>query len=216
MMRSRDAKIRVLTTKFGAKRIPKGIILLFVAAAILMYNNLRSSLWRKHLLHEIKLSDGKVTKPASCFPPWKGKQVSFPSGLTLNVTLNSIVYIEVAFFNLHSETFYALINYFCSCDSEKNHLWVLKNDNFPIFCVGPEGFVRPDLRRILEEFNNTTCGPILIGTPPEQSIDITLHTTSYESKLYRNENRGGYSELVNDPKHIFICHDDVLLNVKMH
>ncbi|KAL3783599.1 hypothetical protein HJC23_002103 [Cyclotella cryptica] len=148
-------------------------------------------------LHETDSIHENVIQ-SSCFPPRDGAQSSF----------TTIVYIKLAWVNLHSETFYSFVNYFCSCneDIHKHRPWKLNPHSIPHFYFGPESFVRSDLRRILQEFNETTCGPILIGTP--STPDVTLHTTTYATDWYGRNKEFDYLEKLNDERHIFICHND--------
>ncbi|KAL7516387.1 hypothetical protein ACHAWX_001411 [Stephanocyclus meneghinianus] len=148
-------------------------------------------------LHETESRHVKVIQ-SSCFPPRDKSQSSS----------TTIVYVKLAWVNLHSETFYSFVNYFCSCneDNNKRHPWVLNTNSIPYFYFGPESFVGSDLRRILHEFNKTTCGPIYIGTPSTQ--DVTLHTTTYATDWYGKNKDFEYLEKLNDERHIFICHND--------
>lgn len=148
-------------------------------------------------LHETESLHVKVIQN-SCFPPRDRSQTSS----------TTIVYVKLAWVNLHSETFYSFVNYFCSCneDNNKHHPWVLNTNSIPYFYFGPESFVGSDLRRILHEFNKTTCGPIDIGTPSTQ--DVILHTTTYATDWYGKNKDFEYLEKLNDERHIFICHND--------
>jgi hypothetical protein len=132
-----------------------------------------------------------------CYPP---RHWSSP-----NIT-NTIVYIELAWVNLHSETFYSYVHYFCSCQSDKHPQWRLDTSSVPHFYFGPEDFVKDDLRRILHEYNQTTCGPILFGTPSDPKV--TVHTTTYASDWYGRNQKFPHSDKMNQPGHIFICHND--------
>jgi hypothetical protein len=132
-----------------------------------------------------------------CFPPrhWVSPVIS-----------NTIVYIELAWVNLHSETFYSFVDYFCSCQSDKHSQWKLDTASVPHFYFGPEGFVNDDLRRILQEYNQTTCGPIFFGTPTNPKV--ALHTTTYATDWYGKNTNFHHMDKINQPGHIFICHDD--------
>ena len=143
-----------------------------------------------------------VTEPTlvhnyKCYPPrhWQSPNIT-----------NTIVYIELAWFNMHSETFYSFVEYFCSCKSDKYPQWKLDTRSVPHFYFGPENFVRPDLRRIFHEYNQTTCGPILFGTPSKPTV--TLHTTTYATDWYGKNPNFPHMDKINQPGHVFICHNN--------
>ena len=143
-----------------------------------------------------------VTEPTSvhnykCFPPrhWQSPNIT-----------NTIVYIELTWFNMHSETFYSFVEYFCSCKSDRYLQWKLETTSVPHFYFGPEKFVQPDLRRILHEYNQTTCGLILFGTPSMPKV--TLHTTTYATDWYGKNPNFPHMDKINQPDHIFICHNN--------
>jgi hypothetical protein len=145
---------------------------------------------------ETILPENIFTRQYPCFPP-RNEQ---------HPTQGTRIYVKLVWNNLHSETFYSFVDYFCSCTSDKYPQWKLNNALIPQFYFGPEYFVKPDLRRILAEFNTTTCGPIFIGTPPDPQI--TLHTTTYAADWYGANKEFEHLDKLNDPKHIFICHTD--------
>jgi hypothetical protein len=51
---------------------------------------------------------------------------------------HTIVYIEMAWYDLHSETFYSFINEICLCNA-KDPLWTVHS--VPHFYIGPDGFI---------------------------------------------------------------------------
>ena len=101
----------------------------------------------------------------------------------------------------------------------------------PIFYIGPAdyltvGFERVLLyltvgfERVLQEYNTTTCGPIYFGKPPNNSHkkepDLTIVTTLYPNDFYYYDSSTEklkkvamiYQHLLNNPKYIFIRHED--------
>ena len=118
---------------------------------------------------------------------------------------STIVYLELIWRDLHSETFYSYVHHLCSCDSIKSSRWKLDTKTTPRFYFGPEKFISPALKKILEAYNTTTCGPVLFGTPPQEP-DLTIVTTAYSQNFVRT--RYGYYKKLDDPRYIFICHDD--------
>lgn len=132
-----------------------------------------------------------------CYPP---RHWSSP-----NIT-NTIIYIELAWINLHSETFYSYVHHFCSCQSDKDPQWRLDTSSVPHFYFGPENFVKDDLRRVLRKYNQTTCGHVLFGTPSDPKV--TVHTTTYGSDWYGRNPNFLHLDKMNQPGHIFICHND--------
>ncbi|KAL3759058.1 hypothetical protein ACHAWU_008667 [Discostella pseudostelligera] len=148
---------------------------------------------RRGPITTIKASTSIAT--SSCFPPQNDQ---------MNVGHHTIIYLELAWFDEHSETIYSYIREICSCDKEKDQLWTV--DAIPHFYIGPEGFLGPGFQRILREFNTTTCGPIFFGKPEDPNI--TIVTTSYQHNFMDNETEIQYRALINDTRYIFICHDD--------
>ncbi|KAL3756381.1 hypothetical protein ACHAWU_003454 [Discostella pseudostelligera] len=148
---------------------------------------------------EITANKSSLTTTASttdrnCFPSRNDQ---------INVDYHTTVYLEVAWFDLHSETFYSYINEICSCDKGKDLLWTV--DAVPHFYIGPEGFLSSGLQEILREYNTSTCGPIFFGSP--ENPNLTIVTTSYKGNFIGNETTSQYRTLINDTRYIFICHD---------
>ena len=103
---------------------------------------------------------------------------------------------------MHSETYYSFIYRLCSCDIKKENNWKLSNESTPHFYIGPADMMLHDFKKVLSEYNTTTCGPIFFGEPPEP--DLTIITTSYADSF---KDPATIAKL-NDPKHLFICHND--------
>lgn len=143
-----------------------------------------------------------------CFPPRRSQ----PLG---DENPTNVVYLETAYTNLHYETYYSFIHQLCSCGvAGKDDRWTIDSNAIPHFYVGPREYLTPGFERILREYNTTTCGPIFFGTP--ESPNLTIVTTAYESNFRGNpkvrRRYGKYHRpgkwLLNDPRYIFICHDD--------
>ena len=128
-----------------------------------------------------------------------------PRHLQTHDTNHTVVYIEMAWFDLHSETFYSFIREICSCNTDKDPRWTV--DAIPHFYIGPEGFMSPGLKEILIEYNDTTCGPIFFGIPGKKP-NLTIVTTSYPGNFVSDEGDNQYRRLINDTRYIFICHED--------
>lgn len=139
-----------------------------------------------------------------CFPPRKTAE----SNPSYNVTT---VYIEASFMDLHLETFYSFIDRLCSCSPSKPPIWTLNNENIPHFFIGPSYFLSPGARRILEKFNETTCGPIYIDTPTINP-DLTVFTTTYTHNFLSGKKL--HLSYVNDPRYLLICHGNTKVKPK--
>lgn len=152
---------------------------------------------------------GMMLYDYSCYPSrqhwqWNDNQTENAVIKTYN---EPIVYIELAWYNLHSETFYSYIHEVCSCEN-KDSAWRITNDTrstIPQFYLGPSLYVKEDLRRILAELNTTSCGPIYIGKPTVKP-QLTVVTTKYRDHLICDNATS--CEYLRDPRYIYICHDD--------
>jgi len=162
--------------------------------------------------------DTSPTTDYPCFPP-RGRQrqrthTNNDTTITASTT-TTIAYLETAFFDLHSEIYYSLIHHLCSCKPDKDEHWKLDTSTIPHFYIGPMKWLTPGFIRILEEYNTTTCGPIFLGTPRDPP-DLTIVTTSYpdnfnpENRLPKVKN----FKKINDPKYIFICHEEAPLSLE--
>mmetsp|Transcript_15573 Transcript_15573/g.32942 ORF Transcript_15573/g.32942 Transcript_15573/m.32942 type:complete len:479 (+) Transcript_15573:169-1605(+) len=157
--------------------------------------------------------DTTLTTDYPCFPHrGQQRQRTDTNNDTINAsTTTTIVYLETAFFDLHSEIYYSLIHHLCSCKPDKDKHWKIDTSTIPHFYIGPMKFLSQGFLRILEEYNTTTCGPIFLGTPPRyDDPDLTIVTTSYP-KHFNPENRlpkVKNFKKINDPKYIFICHEE--------
>ncbi|KAL7546114.1 hypothetical protein ACHAWF_013452, partial [Thalassiosira exigua] len=113
--------------------------------------------------------------------------------------------------NPHSETFYSFIHRLCTCDAtSKEPIWTIHTNSLPEFYIGPADKLSSGFQRVLEEFNRTTCGPIYFGTPPKNTDgrqQLTIVTTSYP-KYFAPSHPLGYYNLINNPRYVFICHED--------
>ena len=128
----------------------------------------------------------------------------FPHRREGNIRNGTIIYLETAYVNLHYETFYSFIHELCRCDRAKDRVWTLPTHSVPRFFVGPSEYLTLGFEKILSKFNETTCGPIFLGTP-ESRPDLTVVTTTYPNNFVDG---GQYWDLRNDPRYIFICHED--------
>lgn len=146
-------------------------------------------------------SDGALKKYYPCFPPRPAMQ-SQPQRKDENHT---IVYLETGYVNLHYEIFYTFIHQICSCLDEKDSQWTINTDTFPHFYVGHPDMLTMGFERVLQEYNTTTCGPIFFGVP--SNPHLTIVTTSYPDN-FRPDHQLQYHTLLNDPRYIFICHED--------
>lgn len=140
----------------------------------------------------------------SCYTP----------AMTVAANNNTIVYLILPYYDMHSETIYSYIHKLCSCNRGKDDIWTLNTAaSTPHFYIGPKLYVNTGFRRVLAEFNNTSCGPIFIDKPPVEP-HLTIFTTTYCDHLLDEQNsisNGYYKKFgskVNDTKYIFICHDN--------
>jgi len=138
----------------------------------------------------------------SCFPSRKRNSQYQKDEAT-------IIYLETAHVNLHYETFYSFIHTICNCNNDKDSHWSINTNTIPHFYVGPDYMLTVGFERVLREYNATTCGPIYFGTP-EVDPHLTIVTTSYPSDFQPGHKRQ-YHNLINDPRYIFICHEDAPL-----
>lgn len=151
----------------------------------------------------------------SCYPPFTSTITAQQddnhqlSRVVASKNNNTIIYLEVAWHNMHSETFYSYIHKLCSCDKDKDAIWSLDTNSIPHFYIGPENMVLDDLRRILVEFNNSACGPIFVGKPPIQNPHLTIFTTIYGGHFSNEDYYQHYGSKLNDTRYIFMCHEDV-------
>ncbi|KAL7529322.1 hypothetical protein ACHAXR_002903, partial [Thalassiosira sp. AJA248-18] len=155
--------------------------------------------WNKDTAIDAQLYNDTIQTDYPCFPPREGPQNDnrYPT----------IIYLETAYINLHYETYYTFIHHICSCAIEKDPYWRINNKvTIPHFYVGPEVMLTRGFERILQEYNTTTCGPIFVGAPNEDP-HLTIVTTSYPNDFEPGHVRG-YHKLINNPKYIFICHED--------
>ena len=144
-----------------------------------------------------------------CFPSWHRRHNRTTTIRNNNQTaLLAItnVYLQAAWFDFHSETFYSYIHHLCSCSKQKSPLWVLRADAVPHFYVGPEGYISDGFKKVLTEFNKTACGPIIIGMPDR--CDLTIVTTTYGGN-YREKNPNNVLKKLNRTNQIYICHESV-------
>jgi hypothetical protein len=135
---------------------------------------------------------------------------------------HTIVYVEMAWYDLHSETFYSFINEICSCNASKDPLWTVHS--VPHFYIGPDGFISLPLKKIIQEYNRTTCGPIYFTSEKPEATDLTIVTTSYPKNFafsivdYNDDENDddeyeedpNYLGLINNSSYIFICHEEDL------
>jgi hypothetical protein len=63
------------------------------------------------------------------------------------------------------------------------------------------------LKKILQEYNRTTCGPIYFTSEKPEATDLTIVTTSYPKNFEDDPN---YLGLINNSSYIFICHEEDL------
>ncbi|KAL7450164.1 hypothetical protein ACHAWC_004512, partial [Mediolabrus comicus] len=89
-----------------------------------------------------------------------------------------------------AETFYSFIHRLCSCSKQKSPHWVLQAHIVPHFYVGPMDFISDGFKKVLTEFNQTSCGPIFVGSPSEP-VDLTIITTTY-AEHFNDKNDGNY------------------------
>ena len=178
-----------------------------------------------HLSRTTKISSD-VLYP--CFPPRIHTQNLQRQDYKYNnndiTTTTTIIYLETAFVDLHYETYYSFIHEICSCENSSNNNssskgshWTIDTNTIPIFYIGPTDYLTVGFERVLQEYNTTTCGPIYFGKPPKnEEPNLTIVTTSYPNDFYDdssttakvNEGDGKYRHLLNNPKYIFICHED--------
>ena len=86
---------------------------------------------------------------------------------------------------------------------------MLRANVVPLFYVGPTDFISDGFKKVLTEFNRTSCGPIFVGSPTKPA-DLTIITTSYAMSFNdENDGDGNYLGMVNDTSKIFICHESV-------
>eukprot|EP00984_Skeletonema_dohrnii_P030710 scaffold22420_cov139-Skeletonema_dohrnii-CCMP3373.AAC.7 len=143
-----------------------------------------------------------------CFPSWHSR---YNRTTTRNNNRTALaiteVYLKAAHHDLHSETFYSFIHHLCSCSKQKSPLWVLRADAVPHFYVGPEKYISDGFKKVLTEFNKTTCGPIIIGKPTKIP-DLTITTTTYGGQ-YTEGFPNNVLKKLNHTNLIFICHETV-------
>ena len=151
-------------------------------------------LWRPGNDTETSGSEARTASDSPCFPHRR-------EGHIRNGT---VVYLETAYVNLHYETFYSFIHELCRCDHTKDRVWTLPTNSVPSFYVGPSHYLTHGFEKVLAKYNETTCGPIYLGTP-ESRPDLTVVTTTYPNNF---EEGSKYWQLRNDPRYIFICHED--------
>ena len=155
-----------------------------------------SYFWRPGNDTETSVSEARTASDSSCFPHRQDG----------HIRNGTIVYLETAWFNLHYETYYSFIHELCRCDhaNTKNRLWTLPTNSVPSFYVGPSDYLTLGFEKVLAKYNETTCGPIYLGTPKSRP-DLTVVTTTYPGNF---EEGSDYWQLRNDPRYIFICHED--------
>lgn len=176
------------------QRLPLGAV---AALVIISALNLVSSPWNTLKYSIMESMDQQVLRvlPShkkkhdlydydySCYP--SRNQLSDEDPSTASIISNPIVYLDTVWFNLHSETFYTYIHKICSCEgNNKDPMWTITNNTqsvIPYFYIGPANFIQDDFRRILTEYNTTTCGPIFIGEPPETGESYYCHDNVWRS-----------------------------------
>ena len=107
----------------------------------------------------------------------------------------------MAWYDLHSETFYSFINEICLCNASKDPLWTVHS--VPHFYIGPNGFISLALKKIIQEYNRTTCGPIYFTSEKPKSTDLTIVTTSYPASFANSDTDTSCHGLINNSKCIF-------------
>lgn len=147
---------------------------------------------------DLLLNDTIIKTDYPCFPPRHHH-------LLHQKETPTVIYLETAYINLHYETYYSFIHQICSCDKEKDSHWTINTHTIPHFYVGPEDMLTVGFESILQEYNTTTCGPIYFGKP--NNPDLTIVTTSYPNDFDPSD-KHQYHKLINDPRYIFICHED--------
>jgi hypothetical protein len=110
------------------------------------------------------------------------------------------IYIQTAWYYMHSKIFYTFIHQFCSCQKSKDKHWILSPHSVPHFYIGPHPLSA--LASIYEELNKTNCGPIFLATPPTPP-SINVITTAYKGSIPAVHP----FDMLNDNKTIFIFHD---------
>jgi len=73
---------------------------------------------------------------------------------------------------------------------------MLRANVVPLFYVGPTDFISDGFKKVLTEFNRTSCGPIFVGSPTKPA-DLTIITTSYAMSFNdKNDGDGNYLGMV--------------------
>ena len=157
-------------------------------------------------------NDTKADNDYPCFPTRQHNLELQTDGSSKNSNSQNhtifTIYLETAHVNMHYEIYYSFINKICSCEMNKDRYWTIPTGKIPHFYVGPEYMLTVGFERVLREFNDTTsCGPIFFGEPTNP--DLTIVTTAYPSNFDTSSgNKKQYQPLINDPRYIFICHED--------
>jgi hypothetical protein len=136
-----------------------------------------------------------------CFPSRQQYSHQHPQSST-----TTIIYLDTAHVNLHYETYYTFIHHLCTCNAKKDPHWIISSNKIPQFYIGPDEMLTVGFEKVLEEYNTTTCGPLFFGKPPTNP-HLTIMTTSYPAH-FEPTHQKQYHKLINDPRYIFICHED--------
>ena len=203
---------------------------LFILLALVLLTGLTIVSNRRYTLDYLKYVTSELSGPShevvvmmnhtkqqalydySCYPSreqWNYDNTTEKKAAVIKTYNNPIVYIELSWNNLHCETFYSFIHEVCSCETNKDSAWTITNDTqstIPHFYLGPPDYVKEDLRRILAEFNTTSCGPIYFGKP-SVTPQLTIVTTRRGHHFTCDDNATSCKHL-RDPRKIYICHDE--------
>mmetsp|Transcript_29270 Transcript_29270/g.66106 ORF Transcript_29270/g.66106 Transcript_29270/m.66106 type:complete len:412 (-) Transcript_29270:235-1470(-) len=192
----------------------KAIVRKSTKATVFVFVVFFSLLLQTRLLHKLLRRGDVAETPFRLWPPGNDTEATtlgdasgsscFPHRREGHIRNGTIIYLETAYVNLHYETFYSFIHELCRCEVAKDRVWTLPTNTVPSFFVGPRHYLTLGFEKILAKFNETSCGPIFLGTP-ESRPDLTVVTTTYPSNF---EEGSMYWKLRNDPRYIFICHED--------